>query len=296
MKVMITLGLVFSSLFVTKAVAESCGVIDTRMLYLQPNEFAIALNHPIDKKDWSVRTAALTPGKHKLSAHIVGQGNRSNTAMTIHMGDTKRPSSVIVFELDVKADTTYRIVAKKDRTENAPSEYRIEIKSEKQRECNKKPLYRLDVLTESMTELPRSLQYRLDLVTREVVDYVKKSGFTGNNFTLSQDSRMTKNLGLIVNSKATGDNGLNIVAISPSSLAERIGLRAGDYIYEINDVVLAKIDEESRAINIFKNRLYSMQPGDELVMEVVRKGKAITLTSKFSDLELPAYKLNLSFK
>jgi hypothetical protein len=73
---------------------------------------------------------------------------------------------------------------------------------------------------------------------------------------------------------ASNLNGVGIISVTPSSVAETSGLRPGDVLGEFAGAAIALTDELQTAIE-------KMSPGDQAVIKVRRKGQDTTVTARF---------------
>ena len=73
---------------------------------------------------------------------------------------------------------------------------------------------------------------------------------------------------------ASSLNGVGIVSVTPSSVAEKSGLRPGDVLHEFAGAPIARAGELQSAIE-------KMSSGDQAVIKVRRKGQDTTVTARF---------------
>lgn len=91
-------------------------------------------------------------------------------------------------------------------------------------------------------------------------------------------------LGLKLGAPTAGEPGLPVEAVAPDSGAAAAGLRAGDRLLAIGEVVLAV---EGRADGALRQALRGLQPGETVSLRYQRDGVAQTATLTLGAMPLP---------
>ncbi len=74
--------------------------------------------------------------------------------------------------------------------------------------------------------------------------------------------------------------GLKIEEVSPSSPADKAGLKAHDVLEKLNDQLLFNTDQLTSLVR-------SLKPGDQVTLSIIREGKARTIEATLAEKELP---------
>jgi len=280
---------------------EGCSAIATKVLYFKKSEYEIRLISPSTERPYDYgRIATVPSGKQKLIAVIEGQGNRSNSNMTINIGieRTNLSNKKLPFELDLEANYRYLLVAEKiDKTgRNDVSNFKIKVKSKKPFKCSIKQLNTLNTknngekatLSPSI-ELPKELAYRLGLLTKEISEHFKENGINDNIITVSQPERASSNIGIITYANKKSIQGINVISVSPYSIASQLGIKAGDTILTVNT---AKLTQDN-AINQLKQIINDSEDENLLEIEVLRNGASKRLSLQYNKINLPSYQLKI---
>lgn len=104
---------------------------------------------------------------------------------------------------------------------------------------------------------------------------------------LESEPRTRYELGAVVDVAAAG-HGLPVMAVTPGSTAERIGLRTGDRLLRLNQVAL--VDTQDPAAS-FVAAVQSSQGGFELA--VARDGQQLQLSGQAAPTQVPGYRLQV---
>jgi hypothetical protein len=306
------------------AAVSNCGIVSTKMLFLKNNEFEVRLKSQIKNNSekteytsWNLsKRLILAPGKHLFKARTIGAGHRGNSEMTVRGGifDSQMHRS-IEFELDIEKGYVYRLVAQeikssaKDRGDN----FRIKIKSMKPQECIHKQVDIIPAippvkLSEGVTiidpeiALPSALQYRLDLLTKDLHTHYKEQDESLRTVSLIQEQKMTRQFGIVTETKSKIKQGISVVAVSPFSLAARIGILAGDQIIGLNINNVSRSQEQFEsdgqvtAIAALKYNLDNLAPKDNIIFRIKRENEFQELSVSYEEISLPAYQLDVYVK
>jgi hypothetical protein len=112
-------------------------------------------------------------------------------------------------------------------------------------------------------------------------------------FTLDEPAQRVTNLGLLVDSASAerAQDGLHVLAVSPKSTAQRMGVRAGDVITAVNGVSLVArgADDRGRALAAteLRDRVDAIEDGGNLAFAVVRNGKSMQVDGTVASITLP---------
>lgn len=296
----------FSKTLIASEVEGYCGLISTKTLYLHQNEYELKfkgndgiINH----------YKVLSPGTHKLRAYIIGQGGRSNSNMTINIGinNIKPTSRVIDFYINIEPNKKYQLVAEKianPKPGGPASKFTIKIKNIMAQECDPKKIKENETEAENvgdeeylsqtnLSTLPDNLTYRLGLITKEIKDYFLSQNIKADIISLSQPKRVSDNVGIITNINDNETKGINVISVSPYSIASLLGVKKGDIILSINNQNLANIKIKTQAIQILKNNISNFSDDNDLSVIVQRASKEVSLKIPYSGINIPSYKLQI---
>jgi len=274
-----------------------CGIVSTRTSFVKNNEYKLKLFHLGKIK----QIIALAPGKHKLSAKIIYEkSNFSDSQNTFELINHEKTSKLIDFNIDVKKNQVYYIVAKtNDKPKNKSSaSFEIIINKQKTKECDSNEIVQpTEGSLNADNTIPENLQYRLDLVMNDLQSYFSLKDQPSKTITLAKDERLSKILGIVTETKPTSTSGIKVLAITQFSTAAKIGLLPGDIILRVNEVLLANnetIDKKDQSmLSLFKHTLTTLTKGENLTVEVRRHQNTMQLKSNYNDLSLPPYRLTI---
>lgn len=137
------------------------------------------------------------------------------------------------------------------------------------------------------------LRVRTEL--RALMTELIQSGAFGNQPTqdismdIASPAQRVADLGLLVDSAHPSGDGLVVLAVTPGGSAERMGLRAGDALVEINATPL---DGKAAAATL-RATVDGLPNGSELSFKVRRDGSTQTLSGAFAGVYLPAMHLTV---
>jgi C-terminal processing protease CtpA/Prc len=283
----------------TSAKANDCGTVSTRVTFLEKNEYKLKLFYLGKEKS----TIILTPGLHKLSAQVMyTKKNASGNHNTLELINNEDLSARISFEIEVKKNTTYQIVAKTKSKHNRKSDrsFKISIKKEIFQNCHydkQSTIMNVAINSDHSRTIPENLQYRLDLVMMDIKAYLESENLKDNTIMIEKNQRMMNTIGIVTNKRTHVTQGINILAITPFSIAARASLEPNDTILSINGIDLTfdhkTQDNKLSALTLFKNTLVNLSKNESVKIEVMRKDKKHLLVSDYKDLSLPSYQLKI---
>ncbi|NQZ90115.1 MAG: PDZ domain-containing protein [Colwellia sp.] len=284
----------------TFAKSNDCAIVSTRVTFLEKNEYKLKLFHLGKVKS----VISLSPGRHKLSAQVMyTKNNATVNHNTLELINNEDVSAQIIFEIDVKKNTTYQIVAKTKGKHNRKSNrsFKISIKKEIAQHCesDKQSIVMNEPQEDNHSNtIPENLQYRLDLVMMDIKEYLSSNNLNNKGVTIAKEQRMMNTIGIVPNSKTPVTKGINILAITPFSTAAKIGLKPDDTILSINGIDLTldhkKQGNKLSTLAIFKNVLVKLSENESVKIEVIRKDKKLILMSNYKALSLPSYQLKMT--
>jgi C-terminal processing protease CtpA/Prc len=273
-----------------------CGTVSTRSTFLKNNEYRIKLYYLGETKS----TTLLKPGLHQLIAKVIynKKGNVGDESTYIFGNDAL--SQPISFEIDVKKNTMYQIVATTEDRHNrkADTVFEISIKKESNKYCEfEKTPKVIENIDKNSNTIPENLQYRLDLVVMDLKDYLQRKNPTEKNINIDKKQRIINTIGIVTSKNKSKQMGINILAITPFSIAAKLGLKPEDTILSINgmDLTLDNKLQSSNAsvVTVFKNILVNLSENENVEIEIMRKNKKTILRSSYKELSLPSYHLKI---
>lgn len=116
----------------------------------------------------------------------------------------------------------------------------------------------------------------------------RSGDFPEGTLVLERPARERVELGAVVDLRAT-DRGIAILAITPDSAAERIGLKVGDRLTAIDDTALAGTSAPAQALAQALS-----DAGREVRFTIARDGRELSLAGPVEVRELPAYRLSIA--
>lgn len=137
-----------------------------------------------------------------------------------------------------------------------------------------------------------------------LVRLIEAGAFAGQStdqiaFTLDEPARRITNLGLLVDS-ATADkarDGLRVLAVTPRSTAQRMGIKAGDRVVAINGTSLAGLGADpaghAQAATTMRTLVDALPDGAKLEFSLQREGKALALAGELNSITLPPIHLKV---
>lgn len=158
----------------------------------------------------------------------------------------------------------------------------------------------------SQTELTEQQQGILDEALREMLISISSDpafsdmDWSRTDALILRQPETHRQLGAILNANHDADvdaRGLEVLAVTPGLLADRLGLRPGDRIIRINrlDLLNRGADEatRSRAYRQFLQTFSELAPGAALELQVRRQGQTQTLRGRISEQRLPRVRLEI---
>jgi hypothetical protein len=135
------------------------------------------------------------------------------------------------------------------------------------------------------------LREELSVVVMDLI----QSGAFGNTapqqiaLDVDAPAKKVSNLGLLVDSRHAGDDGLHVLAVTPGGNAERMGLRAGDVLVALNGTSLATGDGAA----ILRRTVDALPEGARLDFDLRRDGRAASVGGSSASMYLPAMHLSI---
>ncbi|MBL8298267.1 MAG: PDZ domain-containing protein [Rhodanobacteraceae bacterium] len=118
-------------------------------------------------------------------------------------------------------------------------------------------------------------------------------------FTLDEPARRVNNLGLLVDSASAERalEGLRVLAVTPRSAAQRMGVKAGDRILAVNGTNLVALGADpaghAKAAGLLRTLVDSLGDGAMLEFDLQRDGKPLNLRGELSSIVLPPIHLKV---
>ncbi|HJT98659.1 MAG TPA: PDZ domain-containing protein [Rhodanobacteraceae bacterium] len=135
------------------------------------------------------------------------------------------------------------------------------------------------------------LREELSVVMMDLIQSGAFGGTSPQQIALDVDAPAQKvsNLGLLVDSKASGPDGLRVLAVTPGGNAERMGLKAGDVLLALNGTSLATSDGAAT----LRRAVDSVPDGTALHFDLRRDGRGETVAGASASVYLPPMHLSI---
>jgi PDZ domain len=115
--------------------------------------------------------------------------------------------------------------------------------------------------------------------------------------SLNEPARRVNDLGMVVDSSNVAVDGLPVLATTPGSSAERMGLQPGDRVLAVNGESLRGLgaDERgrARAAAQLRERVERLADGAALKLDIQRDGRSLSLDGAVASVYLPALRMEL---
>ena len=277
--------------FITYAEPISCSVITTKILFLKKNEYQLLLQEHDGEQTRSVKNMTLLPGKNTLTAAVLLSKKDWKSNVNHYDLVTSKVTNVemVTFELNLKANHVYRLVALKRKDKDGKASiFDIKVKSMTPEEC----FIGGNAL---VMELPQPLQYRLDLVMKDINIHFQKENLSGNKIVLHKPKRVIEKFGIVISRLPNEGHGINVLAVTPASIAAKIGILAGDVIISINEYNLTELpnDGENKPVDILKDNINKLMLNQDVEIIVNRGAITKKVMAKYQEFLLPAYKIRV---
>ncbi|UXI68418.1 PDZ domain-containing protein [Tahibacter amnicola] len=137
-----------------------------------------------------------------------------------------------------------------------------------------------------------------------LVRMIESGAFAGKSadqiaFTLDEPERRVTNLGLVVDS-ASGErahDGLRVLAVSPRSSAQKMGIRTGDTLTAVNGTPLARLGADAnghaRAASVLREVVDASAETASLSFALRRNGQDMTVSGALASVTLPPIHLKV---
>ena len=284
------------------SVAEQCGVISSKVLSLAKDEYRVIITNvgkPAQRIDGQV---AMKPGRHRFKVLVVSSGTPTNNSeTTLQYAGSQWLSDTLEFELDVKADMVYRLIAKVEDKAVAPRKrrYEVVVRNEVAKRCDEREVlsHTFDVKKSDLELLPPQLQYRLSLLMKDIGEYYRKQGVAVDEIELTGKGGIIDVLGIVIDYQAPVQAGLKVLAVTPTSAAATIGLKPDDVIIKANELSFVRSNmthqQMAQALKLMFKHLSADKSGH---IEVERGGQVIDLPVYFKQVSLPKYYIQLQLE
>lgn len=143
--------------------------------------------------------------------------------------------------------------------------------------------------TPESTKLLSELQQQIRATLLAVSDNERSAGESMHDFhySFSIPAQELTHLGLVLDLD-NGNNGYEVLSVTPGSAADDLGIKSKDRVLEINGVKVASSTTES-TVQLLNN----LKPGDTLKLTVKSKEGKQELTSKLTGQYIPEMRLEL---
>lgn len=282
----------------------ACGVVSTNVMTTNPNEYRVVITNGGKKTAALHKGVAVSPGKHEFSLIVVSKNRNAQYKQNeIAFSDYAQLSDEIYFELDVKADHVYRLVAKVVEPAVNPryQKYEIVVAHQGEKPCEREEvLPRLtNIISLKPQALPEQLEYRLNLVMKDLQQFYRSSGVKQKQVNISRKPQIIDVLGVVLDQQFDSDKGLKVLAVTPASSAANIGLQPNDVIIRINQLDLIELGGRStrqELAHALKLAINKVTLEKEAAVTLKRNGELIRLAIRYQDITLPGYQLQLQLE
>ena len=282
--------------------AQNCGVVSTKVLSLKKDEYQLVVTNVGKKAQRIDSQVAMKPGKHRLVVMAVKRAARFNSHINdIEYADFQQLSEPFSFELDVKADKFYRLVAYvEDRAVTASKRrFGVKVVNELDKPCDAINVleHTLDVANRVDLKLPNNLQYRLSLLMKDLRAHYRQQGLGEQSIELVGKGGIVDVLGIVIDYQVPAQYGLKVLAVTPASAADNIGLKPGDIIVSVNELSFKQSDmNHQQMVQAFKLMFKHLTVDKPAVIKVDRKGEAMIVNAHYEQVSIPAYKIQLNLQ
>jgi len=299
MKIQLLITLLLCT-FNVEANEVSCGTVTNKVLFLKKNEHKLILSDGDGRYLNKNTERVLTVGKHSLKARIIVDSMNVYINPSFNNFSDNQLSDPVEFSLTVKANVNYQLVAKKTGSSNNDQKrtFEIVIKKMSDRECeiDDTTIFSKDKSSSADNQLPAELQYRLNLVMKDISHHLQKMNISNKEVAYQYPKQVITTLGIVVDSKQPSKQGIKVLAITPFSLASKIGLLPKDIIISINENNLVPNEGNKPVtdnISTFKAALADAVNDEALVIKVHRNEKIEKLLVSVKDITLPSYRVSI---
>ncbi len=126
-------------------------------------------------------------------------------------------------------------------------------------------------------------------VDNAIADAVVRAGAPGEPLAISHPEQQRFELGAVLDVRSTAPTGLIVLALTPGGAGERIGLKVGDQIVEINGYSML---EAEGLVARLKEALGS--DDGQLQVKLLRGEQPVSLNGAADLIRIPAYTLNVA--
>lgn len=280
----------------------SCGTVTNKAIFLKKNEYKLILSDD-EGRYLNKNTERVFPiGKHHLKAKIIVNSMNTYVNPSFNNFSENQLSEPFEFTLTVNANVNYQLVAMKTGSLNNDQKqmFEIVIKKASDKNCEFDKSEMNTKINDSIAgkQLPEELQYRLNLVMKDISQHLQKQNFENEEITYDYPKQVITTLGIVVDSKQPAKQGIKVLAITPFSLASKVGLFPKDIIVSVNGqkLMTSVSSEKNVADNIkkFKAALADVINDETFVIKVYRNEELKKLTIRVEDIILPSYRVSLN--
>jgi len=300
MKVKLLIVLLFC-IFNVNAETVSCGTVTNKALFLKKNEYKLILSDGEGRYLNKNTVRVLPKGKHSLKARIIINSMNVYVNPSFNNFSDNQLSEPVEFSLVVNANVNYQLVAMKTGSSNNGQKqtFKIVIKKMSDKECEfddtRTSLKAKNSFVDS--QLPAELQYRLNLVMKDISQHLQKKSINNEEVIYEYPKQVITTLGIVVDSKQSSKHGIKVLAITPFSLASKIGLLPKDNIISINGNKFLPNESNKKPVedNIkrFKTALTNVVNDETFTINVHRDDKIKELIIRVEDITLPSYRVSI---
>jgi hypothetical protein len=144
--------------------------------------------------------------------------------------------------------------------------------------------------------MPGMAEQRVRVELRAVMAELVESGAFGSQpsrqiaLDVNTPAQRVSDLGLLVDSAHPQVDGLHVLAVTPDSNADRMGLRAGDVLLALNGASFAN---DSSAAATLRNTIEHLPDRSALAFDVERDGRQQTVSGTLASVYLPPMHLTV---
>ena len=295
--------------------SQSCGTVSTKVLTLKQDEYRVIIVNAGKKAKRIDSQVSFKSGKHRLVMMAVKRAARFNSHINdIDYADFQQLSEPFSYELDVKPNKFYRLVAYvEDKAVSAVKRrYGVKVINELDKSCDANDVIEQtsDMAGKADLTLPSHLQYRLSLLMKDIKAHYLKNGVqTGrqkvehsqggseHSIELVGHGGIIDVLGIVIDYQVPAKYGLKVLAVTPASAADNIGLKPGDVIVSVNELSFKQSDmDHQQMVQAFKLMFKHLTVDKPAAIRVDRDGEAMTVNAYYEQVSIPEYKIQLNLK
>ncbi|MCO7225120.1 PDZ domain-containing protein [Pleionea sp. CnH1-48] len=143
-------------------------------------------------------------------------------------------------------------------------------------------------LSPDSQRLLEQLKLQIKSTLLAISETEEKAGNNFESFTFNWESPAQKSVHLGIVIEAEKEDGVRVLSVSPGSLAEKIGIKSGDIMTEINNIRINKHTFESAV-----NTLQLLTVGQNLRLKIDRGSSTQTIETEVTGRFMPSMKLEI---